>query len=128
MSVKEWSESTVDYGRKLVHSTVDGVLAGEEEFLEKGRLGPYLANGAKQSFYPAAVGVVVGACVGCFESNRRNAANVVAGGLLGGLIGFGAGMIWETRKLTASIGSSVRRNVQLTRDEHWLQQNPIDYA
>lgn len=120
--------STVEYGRKLVQSTVNGVRAGEERFREDGQLAPYLERSAKQSFGAAVVGVVVGACIGYHGNERRSVGRLVVGGILGGFIGFGAGLLWETRDLTASVGSDVRKNVQLARDEHWLRRHPIDYA
>jgi len=128
MSVKEWSKSTVDYGRKLVNSTVDGIRTGEDEFLEDGRLTPYLAKGARRSIAPAAFGAALGAYCGCLRRERRSATRILTGCILGGLVGFGAGMVWETRYLTESIGTNVRKHVQSTLDEHWFEEHPIDYA
>jgi hypothetical protein len=52
----------------------------------------------------------------------------LAFGLLGGAIGFGAGVAWESRRLTASVAGSALRNIGRVRDEHWLTKHPIDYA
>lgn len=128
MNVMAWSKSTVDYGRKLVDSAVDGVRTGEDEFLVDGRLTPYLATGATKSLAPAAIGAILGACCGSLQRERRSAARILTGCILGGLIGFGVGMVWETRYLTESIGANVQKRVQSARDEHWLEENPIDYA
>lgn len=128
MSVKDWSLSTVGYGRKLLHSTVSGVRTGEEQFREKGHLTPYLGRSAKQSLGPTTIGAIVGACIGNQWGEHRCLSRMLVGAVLGGLAGFGAGMLWETRDLTASVGSNVRKNVQLTRDERWFQRHPIDYA
>lgn len=128
MSVKEWSRSTVGYGRRLVHSTLDGVRIGEDQFRKGGQLTPYFGSGARRSLSPAVIGIILGTCLGYRSSDRRRAVKALVGGVLGGLIGFSAGMTWETRQLAASVGSSVRKNVQFARDEHWLQQHPIDYA
>jgi len=128
MSVKDWSMSTVGYGRKLVQSTVSGLRSGEEQFRQDGQLSPYLEESVRQSLGPAALGAVVGACIGFTKDDRRSVGKLLIGGILGGMIGFGASILWETRDLTASVGSSVRKNVRLTRDEHWLQRHPIDYA
>jgi hypothetical protein len=49
-------------------------------------------------------------------------------GLLGGAIGFGAGIAWENRRLAASAASGALRNIGRVRDEHWLERHPIDYA
>ncbi len=128
MSVGAWSKSTVDYGRKLVGSAVDGIRTGEDEFRVDGRLTPYLAKGAVRSLAPAAIGAVLGAYCGTVRHERQRAARVVTGCILGGLVGFCAGMAWETRYLTESIGTNVRKRVQSVRDEHWFEANPIDYA
>lgn len=128
MSVKDWSMSTVGYGRKLVQSTVSGVRSGEAQFREDGQLSPYLGRSARQSIGPMALGLIVGACVGYTRDERRSVGKMLVGGLLGGLLGLSASMLWETRDLTASVGSNVRKNVQLTRDQHWLERHPIDYA
>jgi hypothetical protein len=128
MNVAEWSQSTVGYGRKLVHSTIGGVHDGECSFLEQGRLTPYFAEVTKKSLIPAALGAALGACCGYLANRRRSAATALAGGILGGTIGFSAGTIWESRELTVSVGSSVRKRVQQTRDEHWFEKHPIDYA
>jgi hypothetical protein len=52
----------------------------------------------------------------------------LAFGLLGGAIGFGAGVAWEGRGFTSSVAGGALRNIGKTRDEHWLTRHPIDYA
>jgi hypothetical protein len=52
----------------------------------------------------------------------------LAYGLLGGAIGFGAAVVWESRCLTASIAGGALKNIGRVRDEHWLSNHPIDYA
>lgn len=128
MNAKAWSKSKVEYGRKLVDSAVDGIRTGEDEFLVDGRLAPYLAKGAARSLAPAAIGAILGAYCGGLRRENRSAARILTGCILGGLVGFGAGMLWETRYLTESIGANVRKRVQSVRDEHWLEEHPIDYA
>ena len=49
-------------------------------------------------------------------------------GWLGGMVGFGVGFAWASRALTAKMAFEARRRVGRVRDEHWLQQHPIDYA
>ncbi len=128
MNVMEWSRSNVDYGHKLVDSALDGARAGEEEFLQEESLGPYFTKSARQALAPAVVGFFVGMLSGSLGSRRRSPTRTVACGLLGGAIGFGAGVIWESRQFTASVASSSWKSVGKTRDEHWLERNPIDYA
>lgn len=128
MSVGTWSKSTVEYGRRLVDSAVDGIRTGEDEFRVDGRLTPYIAKGAIRSLAPAALGCFLGAYSVLLRRERQSATRILTGCILGGLIGFGAGIVWETRYLTESIGVNVRKRVQSVRDEHWLEENPIDYA
>ena len=61
-------------------------------------------------------------------SREKSASRALACGLLGGVIGFGAGVVWESRRLTASVTSSALRNIGRVRDDHWLTKHPIDYA
>jgi len=53
---------------------------------------------------------------------------VLAFGLLGSAIGFGAGIAWQDRRLAASVARGALRNIGRVRDEHWLEGHPIDYA
>jgi len=53
---------------------------------------------------------------------------ILASGLFGGLIGFTAGIVWETRFLAASTAGGALGKIGKVRDEHWLEKNPIDYA
>lgn len=128
MNFMEWSKSSADYSRKLVDSAVEGARVGEGKFLKESPLVPFLNESARRALAPAVVGACLGVLRGCMENERRSAPRVLADGLLGGAIGFGAGMIWENRKLTASVVSSAWENVGKTRDEHWFEKNPIDYA
>lgn len=128
MNVREWSKSSVDYGRKLVDSAVEGARTGEDKFLKEAPLTPYLAQSARQALAPAAIGACLGVLGGYLADRRRSSTRALAGGLIGGAIGFGAAMIWENRQFTASIFSGAWKSVGKTRDEHWFKKNPIDYA
>jgi hypothetical protein len=52
----------------------------------------------------------------------------LAFGLLGSAIGFCAGVVWENRRLAASVARGALRNIDRVRDEYWLDRHPIDYA
>ena len=127
MNVMEWSKSEADYGRKLMDSAVEGARQSEGEFLQGESLGRYLERSALH-----AMGLtVLGACLGWFGGyleSRRSRSRAVAWAFLGGAIGFGAGVIWENRKLTASVASGAWKRINQTRDAHWFEKNPIDYA
>jgi hypothetical protein len=126
MTVGEWSRASVDYGRKLVDSGLDGAYAGEEAFLHGERLGPFLGDSACKALAPAAIG----ACLAALGSRRgrRSPGRTFAFAILGGALGFAAGLGWESRRLTASVASGAIKNIEKTRDEHWFEKNPIDYA
>jgi hypothetical protein len=127
MNLVEWSKSSIDYGRKLVDSALEGARTGQGAFLEKRALTPTLGDCAKHSLDCAALGACLGA-VCAYLGGRRSTRKTLACGILGGTLGFSAGMIWMTRQLTASVASGVRKNIELTRTAHWFERNPIDYA
>lgn len=58
MSFLEWSRSSVDYGRRLVDSVVEGARTGEDEFLKKEALAPHLERSARQGLAPPSLGLV----------------------------------------------------------------------
>jgi len=127
MSFVEWSKANVDYGRKLVSSAVEGARIGEFEVLQEEQRFPYLRESARQALRPA----IAGACVGAlaeYVGNRRSPVRALAAGLVGGVIGFGLGVLWESRELTASVAAHAWKSINKTRDEHWFEKNPIDYA
>ncbi len=128
MNFMEWSKSSVDYGHKLVSSAVEGAREGEDEFLNEEPLAPYLGETARQALVPAVIGAYLGALGGSLGGNRRSSTKAAAYSLLGGAIGFGAGLIWQNRELSASVASSAWKKISQTRDEHWFEKNPIDYA
>jgi hypothetical protein len=127
MNFLEWSKSNVDYGRKLMDSAVEGARQGESEFLKDESLGPYLEKSALHAIAPTVIGACLG-LLGGYLVDRRSRNTTLICGLLGGAIGFGAGVVWENRNLTASVASGAWQRINKTRDEHWLEQNPIDYA
>lgn len=127
MNFLEWSKSNVDYGRKLMDSPVEGARAGETEFLREEPLGPYLERSALRSIAPTIIGACVGLVGGYLEKPRSRNRTLIYG-LLGGVIGFAAGVAWENRNLTASVASGAWKHINKTRDEHWFEKNPINYA
>jgi hypothetical protein len=128
MNVMEWSKSNVDYARKLVDSAMEGARTGEGEFLKEESLTSFLSESARHALAPAAFGACLGALGGYFGTGRRSRARALVCGLLGGAVAFGGDVIWESRQLSASVASKSWKSVSKTRDEHWLEKNPIDYA
>ncbi|MBZ5598614.1 MAG: hypothetical protein LAN83_09855 [Acidobacteriia bacterium] len=128
MSSHSWLSSNVDYCRKLVNSGLEGARSGEEAFLEGSPLAPFLNDSVRQALRPAAIGACLG-LLGSYPGNQRHSAGrALACGLLGGALGFGVGVAWESRRLTASVASGALKNIGRVRDEHWLERHPIDYA
>ena len=127
MSVQTWIESNTDYSRKLVHSAVEGAHSGEEAFLHGQPLESFFAISARTALRPAAMGMLIGVLSGVL-GRRRHPARALACGLLGGAIGFGAGLAWQSRHLVESVAVSAWKRIGKVRDEHWFEKNPIDYA
>lgn len=127
MNFLEWSKSNADYGCRLMDSAVEGAREGESEFLRDESLGPYLERSALRAIAPTIVGACLG-LVGGHLTNRHSRKRTLICGLLGGAIGFGIGIVWENRNLTASVASGAWKRINKTRDEHWFEKNPIDYA
>jgi ABC-type Mn2+/Zn2+ transport system permease subunit len=128
MHLGEWSKANADYGRKLFNSGLEGARSGREAFLHGGSLAPFLGESARSALKPAAFGVCLGV-LGSLPGNRhKSASKAIAGGLVGGALGFGIGVAWQSRHLVATVASGVFGNIGRVRDEHWLEKNPIDYA
>ena len=128
MTLREWSKASSEYGRKLVTSGLQGARSGREEFLHGKALAPFLNESARHALAPALLGACLGVLSGNAEDGDRANGRAFAYGFLGGIVGFGAGMAWESRHLTESIAFGALRTITKTRDEHWLEQHPIDYA
>ncbi len=127
MNIREWSKSEVDYGRKLVDSVFEGARRAENEYLRNESFGSNLRRSIQHATTPALVGACLG-LFGGFLDKKRSTSKTLLYGLLGGAIGFGAGLAWDNRKLTASVASGAWQSVNRTRDDRWLEKNPIDYA
>jgi hypothetical protein len=128
MDLRQWSKSNADYGRELLHCGVEGARSGSEAFLNGESLAPFLSESFRSALKPAALGAFVGV-LGTYPAYRKKSLiRALAFGLLGGAIGFGAGMAWESRSLAASVAGGAFKNIGKARDERWLTKHPIDYA
>ena len=128
MTVTEWSKSNLDYGLKLLDSGLEGARSGEGEFLHGKPLAPILEESARHAVKPAAIGVCIGVLGSCAGNGHRSTSKTFVYGLLGGAIGFGIGLAWANRRLAASVASGAFKSMSKARDDHWLENNPIDYA
>ena len=122
------SNSTLQYAERLVNSGLQGARAGRDLFLHGRALAPYLNHSALIALGPAALGACLGVMGSHPPSRRSSAAKAFAYGVLGGAVGFGVAVVWESRRLAASVASGVANSIARARDEHWLERHPIDYA
>jgi len=130
MSLRSWSRSSADYGRKMLNSGLDGARSGREAFLNGEPLTPFLSESIRSALKPAVIGACLGA-LGSYPNSRHTRSSigkVFAYSFLGGAIGFGAGVAWESRRFTASVAAGALKNMEKVSDEHWLEKHPIDYA
>jgi len=59
---------------------------------------------------------------------QKSGTRALTYGFLGAAIGFCAGLVWESRRLTASVADGALKNMGRVRDERWLTRHPINYA
>ena len=88
-----------------------------------------LSRSARASWAPTVMGAGFGALCGLLAQRRKpKTSSVVAMGVVGGFVGFTAGVAWETRQLSSGIARGALRNVSSTSDSHWLGKHPIDFG
>ncbi len=128
MNLQAWSKTELAYGHKVLERGLQGARSGREEFLRGTAPRPLLCESLRHAVRPAALGACLGIVGGYPGTRRGRTSRVMRFGLLAGLIGFGMGMVWESRCLAASVALGAWRSMGRARDEHWLEQHPIDYA
>ncbi len=132
MSLQKWIESNFDFARKLAGSGIEGAGFGRKEFLAGESVGPFLTEAARQALGPAAVGVGIGTLAsrlaGRDSISRKSSGRTLAFGLIGGALGFAAGLIWNTQGLAAHVARRSIENTRVVRDERWIERHPINYA
>src|SRR5208283_5250818 len=115
-------------GRRLLDSGIEGARSGQEAFLDGKPIAPFLSESVRSALKHSALGAFIGALSGYPACRQRSVTRAVTYGLLGGAIGLCAGLVWESRRLTASMAGSALKNIGKVRDEQWLIKHPIDYA
>ena len=128
MNLRKWSQSEVEYGRKVLNSGLAGARSGREAFLNGKPLTPFLSKAVRDASTPAAVGAFLGVLGSFPGESHRSAKRALAFGFLGWAIGLSMGIVWQSRGLTACAANGALRNIGRARDEHWLERHPIDYA
>jgi hypothetical protein len=129
MSLATWIKSEVEYTRDLADSGWNGARTAWETLSHEDQVGEVLFRTARNSVAPTVMGAGLGAlCALMVEKGRRNRPVAVALGLAGGFLGFAATVGWETRKLSSEVARGAMRQINSTRDEHWLTRHPINFG
>ncbi len=128
MNADESWRSTFRYGRALVSSGVSGLSSGRDAHLHGQPLSEALAESARASLGLATLGACAGLLQMCLPGRRHRIAKTVVCSALGTAVGFAAGFAWKTRELTEDMARAAVKQMNVVRDEHWLDLHPIDYA
>lgn len=124
MGILRMVESDLVYARKMVGAGWDGIASARKELN-----GEVFTSASKAAGWtPTAIGAGLGMLSSHLIGKRRSASSVAMGGLIGSVVGFGAGVAWGSRRFT---GTAARKSIRLmtaVRDARWLERNPIDYA
>jgi len=117
-------KSDITYTRCLVQAVWDGVASAPER--TNSRASTPIMSG---SFWaPAAIGAAIGLLSAGLDRRPTSGYRVAVRGLVGGTLGFGAGMAWASRDLTGAVARGTIQRVNGVRDARWLEKNPIAYA
>ena len=115
-------EGNLSYLKELASAGFNGAASARRE--SKDRPSP--------AWLVVSTPTAMGALLGAFRSHRfgkrKSPSAIAIGGLVGGLVGCGAGLAWASRGYIGLAARGAARSVQAARDAHWLQANPINYA
>jgi hypothetical protein len=115
--------SNLAYLKQLVGAALDGIDSARHEL----NCGVYTSPFQAVVWTPA-IGATIGMLSTRLIGNRKSASSVAIGGLVGSVLGFAAGLVWTSRRLIGPSACTAIRRVNATRDAHWLETHPIDYA
>src|SRR5450759_49073 len=114
MDLYQWSKSNANYGRRLLDSGIEGARSGQEAFLKGQPLTPFLSESVCSALMPAVVGAGIGVLSSYTPYRQKSITRALTFGLLGGAVGLSAGLVWENRRLTASVAESALRSIGLS--------------
>ena len=117
-------EFDLSYLKQLIGAGLDGIAAARHEYD-----GGVIASPLKPAVWkPAAVGTSIGMLTTRLAGKRKSAFRTALGGFVGGVLGLSAGLAWASRGSITRAARTATRRVNATRDAHWLETHPIDYA
>ena len=122
----EGAKENLAYGKELVESGIDGAKEAREAVLHAEGNAEMVTRAAQESWQAAAIGSLAGAICGVLADDRKPLRGVVAGGLLGAVLGFGGSFAWKTRPLTTAMARGAGKRISRVRDGRWLSRNPIN--
>ena len=128
MTVTDWVEENLEYGRKLVSSGVEGAQAGGEAALGDETLPEVLLDSAPSTLGIAVTGAGLGLLCSYFANKRKVTAQAALFAAVGAFAGFVIGAGWSTRHVAKGMRVGAMHNIKGVRDERWLERHPIDYA
>ncbi|HVP65040.1 MAG TPA: hypothetical protein VMT82_09100 [candidate division Zixibacteria bacterium] len=129
MNIGDKIKSGMGYAGDLADTGWKGARAAASAALNGEPAGHVLTRSAQASWAATLVGAAVGALVGYLVNTRKpSISRVGACAVIGGTVGFGSGLAWETRGLSSGIARGAMRNINKARDQHWLASHPIDFG
>ncbi|HZT30856.1 MAG TPA: hypothetical protein VFA33_13280 [Bryobacteraceae bacterium] len=117
-------KSELTYLRSLIEAGWNGALSARRE-LGSSALTPVKSCSL---LAPAAVGASLGALSAFLGTKRRSGYRSAMGGLIGSVVGLGAGVAWSSRGVAGHAARGAIRKINTVREARWLEENPIDYA
>ena len=128
MNITDKVKENVAYSKELLEAGIDGANTARREVLEAEATTDLVTSAAQESWQPATIGVLAGAICGVLADDRKPIRGVIAGGLLGAVLGFAGSFAWKTRPLTSAMARKAGKRITQVRDGHWLSKNPINYG
>ena len=108
------------YFKQLIDAGLDGIEIARREIDG----GVFASPSRSDVWKPAAIGTIVGVLATPLAGSRKTASRTALGGLVGGVLG----LAWASRGFISHATHTATRRVNATRDAHWLETHPIDYA
>jgi F0F1-type ATP synthase assembly protein I len=128
MSISETIKENLAYSKELVESGIEGAKEARKAVLSAEETNDVVTAAAQESWEAGAVGIMVGAICGVLADDRKPVRGMIAGALLGAVLGFGGSFAWKTRPLTSAMARGAVKRVGTVQDKRWLSKNPIPYG
>ena len=128
MSISEKIKTNLAYGKELVESGLQGAKEARKTVQESEAQHEIVTVAAQESWQAATIGAVAGALFGVLTDDSKPIRGVIAGSLLGAVVGFGGSFVWKTRPLTSAMAHGAGKRIGRARDKHWLTGHPVNYG